>query len=180
MAPKYSWPLPGEGVTAMELAEAEIRAAFAGLATYSHAAKQDAVLAELVASHYNGTPLAALAIQNPLLTRLTVANALLTSTANSAVTPDVSAASFFSVTVMTPGAYTINNPTNPLGTAGQSQFIALQVSNQSGGSITTTFGGNFHLAGAWTDPATGKSRLLVCVQLNTAFLEIARSAADIT
>lgn len=176
--PKYPWPIPGEGATAMELAATEIRTAIPGLATYSHAAKQDAMLAELAAALYNGTPLASLSA--PVLTRLTVANALLSSVANASVTPDLSAASFFSVSVMTPGAYTINNPTNSLGTAGQSQLVAIQVSNQSGGGITTTFGGNFHLAGAWTDPATGKSRLIVCVQLNTTFLEIARSAADIT
>lgn len=176
--PKYPWPIPGEGATAMELAATEIRTAIPGLATYSHAAKQDAMLAELAAALYNGTPLAS--ITAPVLTRLTVANALLVSGGGAAVTPDASAASFFSVNVVTATAYTINSPTNVLGTPGQSQLLAIQISNQSGGSITTTFGGNFHLAGAWTDPANNKTRLIVFVQLNTAFLEIARSAADIS
>lgn len=178
--PRYNWPIPGEGATAMELAATEIRTAIPGLAMYSHAAKQDAILAELAAALYNGTPVASLAVTAPVLTRLTVANALLSSVANASVTPDLSAASFFSVAVLTPGAYSINNPTNSLGTAGQSQLVAVQIANQSGGSITTTFGGNFRLAGAWTDPANNKTRLIVFVQLNTAFLEIARSAADIS
>jgi hypothetical protein len=51
---KYSWPLPGEGVTAEELVMAEISAALPGLRTYSAQARRDAALAEIVASLYNG------------------------------------------------------------------------------------------------------------------------------
>lgn len=58
---KFSWPLPGEGVTAEELLMAEIRAALAGVNTYSGQARRDAMLTEIVALLYNGaaTPLTA-------------------------------------------------------------------------------------------------------------------------
>lgn len=51
---KFSWPLPGEGVTAEELLMAEIRAALASVNTYSAQARRDAMLAEIVAALYNG------------------------------------------------------------------------------------------------------------------------------
>jgi len=51
---KYAWPLPGEGVTAEELAIAEIRTALPGVNAYSGQARKDAMLAEIVAALFNG------------------------------------------------------------------------------------------------------------------------------
>ncbi|HKR56935.1 MAG TPA: hypothetical protein VJS20_11600 [Gemmatimonadales bacterium] len=178
---KYNWPLPGEGAQSMDLAGAEIVKAIPGLKTYSHAGRADAALAELMAAVFNGTVIPASTITLATLTRLALVNTTLTSSGGSAVTPDVSTATFFSVNVTSTGAYTINNPTNALATSGVGQLVVVQVQNSSGGAITTTFGGNWHLAGgAWTDPANTKSRLAVFVQLNTAFLELARSSADLS
>ena len=62
MAAKYSWPLPGEGVTATELMRAEAKTAIAGLAAYSNDGARDALLAEIIAALFNGQQLAALSV----------------------------------------------------------------------------------------------------------------------
>jgi hypothetical protein len=56
---KYLFPLPGEGVTAEELAMAEILTALPSVRTYSGQARRDAMLAEIVAALYGngGSPL---------------------------------------------------------------------------------------------------------------------------
>jgi hypothetical protein len=54
--------------------------------------------------------------------------------------------------------------------------------NASAGATTTTWAAQFHLAGAWTDPAAGKSRAITFEwdEARDAFIEVGRSAADIT
>jgi hypothetical protein len=54
---KYSWPLVGAGLTAEELAIAEIRAALPGVNLYDGQGRRDAILAEIVAALFNGTTL---------------------------------------------------------------------------------------------------------------------------
>jgi hypothetical protein len=173
MASKYSWPLPGEGVTAEELALAEIRAALPGVNSYSGQARRDAMLAEIVAILYNAQP-ALVPLLQP--TRLVLTPILLSSSAGSAVTVDVSTGTYFSVSVNSTGGYTINSPTNTVTTG---QLVIVEVHNGSGGAITTTWGGNWHLSGgAWTDPGNTKSRFAIFLQLASVFQEVVRSAAD--
>jgi len=179
--PKYSWPLPGEGVTAEELLVAEIRAALGGVSAYSTQARRDAMLAEVVAALYNGQSLASalvtlLTVTDFRPTRTGLAIVALTSAGGAAVNVDVSTGTYFQVTVNSTGGYTINNPTNLYSSL--SQPVLIEVHNSSGGAITTTFAGNWHLAGAWTDPANGKSRFARFQQSGTVFQEVSRSVAD--
>jgi hypothetical protein len=176
---KYSWPLPGEGTTSEELMMTEARTAIAGIANYSSQARRDAILAELIAALFNGTALVGpLSVTDVRPTRLGLVQVNLASTANSAVSVDVSAGTYLQVTVNSTGGYTINNPTNLYGVANLQQLVLVEVHNSSGGAITTTWAGNWHLAGAWTDPGNGKSRFGVFLQLNTTMQEVARSVAD--
>jgi hypothetical protein len=72
---------------------------------------------------------------------------------------------------------TIGNPANGVG----GQTLTITVFNNSAGAITTTWSANWHLAGAWVDPAAGKERSLFCYSGDgTIFREISRSAADVT
>lgn len=179
--PKYAWPLPGEGITAEELAIAEIRAALPGVNAYSGQARRDAMLAELVAALYNSS---GVTFPGTLVTtdlrpaRIGMALVTLASSGGSLVAPDFSAGTYFSITVNSTGAWTIGQPTNVYGIGAVQQFVIVEVHNASGGAITTTWNAFWHLAGAWTDPANGKSRFGVFLQLNAAMQEIARSAAD--
>jgi len=134
MATFYSWPLPGEGVTAEELLMAEIRAALPGVNTYSAPGRRDAILAEIVRAVFNGQSLASIVatlatITDLRPTRIGLTQSVLTSVGNAAVTPDVSAGSYIQVNVNTAGAYTINNPRTPT-TSGPSH-------NPSGWKSTT-------------------------------------------
>ena len=194
---KYSWPLPGEGITAEELVMAEIRAGLPGVSAYSGQARRDAMLAEIVASLYNGTALPAQNVASLFIgtdpggtdllrvggsitfqKRLGTPAVLLSSTGGAAVNIDVSTGTYFSLSINSTGAYAINAPTN-LYTSGTFQQPAIvEVHNNSGGAITTNWNAAWHLAGAWTDPGNGKSRFGVFLQLNTVFQEISRSVAD--
>jgi hypothetical protein len=178
MAIFYSWPLPGEGITAEELLMAEIRTALAGVNTYSGQARRDAVLAEIVRALFNSQALAALVVTDFRPSRLGTPAVLLTSIGGGAVAVDVSAGTYFSITVNSTGAYTISNPTGLYGSGTVQQPVVVEVHNNSGGAITTTFAANWHLAGAWVDPGNGKSRFATFLQLNTVFQEISRSVAD--
>lgn len=76
---------------------------------------------------------------------------------------------------------TIGAPTNPL----KGMVVTFIIANNSGGAMTTTWNGIFHLAGAWVDPANGKFRTITFVYIdrpaNTSlWLEVSRAAADIT
>ena len=75
-------------------------------------------------------------------------------------------------------AQPINLPTGGPGTTGN--FISIfQIKNNTAGAITTTFNAFYKLAGAWVDPAAGKSRFLWMVYDGVNMLEISRSAADV-
>ena len=182
---KYSWPLPGEGVASEELMMTEARTAIAGIANYSSQARRDAILAELIAALFNGqafpSAITVDAVANGQITvqrRLGVAAILLTSNAGSAIAVDASVGTYFSISVNSTGGYTINNPTNLFANSTFQQPVFVEVHNNSGGAITTTWSSAWHLAGAWVDPGNGKSRFATFLQLNSIFQEISRSVAD--
>src|ERR1700704_5528709 len=112
MALFYAWPLPGEGVTAEELAMAEIRAALPGVNTYSAPGRRDAILAEIVRALLNNQALAGPVPVTVLrAAQFGLRQSVLTSAGGGAVSPDVSAGSYVQINVNSTGAYTINNPT---------------------------------------------------------------------
>lgn len=61
------------------------------------------------------------------------------------------------------------------------QIIVIDLKNNSGGVITTTWNSVYKLAGAaWTEPANNKRRLVMFVCTTTSvFLEISRSSGDV-
>lgn len=62
------------------------------------------------------------------------------------------------------------------------QRVTLHVFNNTTGAVTIAFDAVFHLAGAWVNPASTKTRTITFEYDDTrnAFYEIGRSAADIT
>lgn len=58
--------------------------------------------------------------------------------------------------------------------------LIFEITNGSGGPMTTTWNGAYHLAGAWTDPANTKVRKIQFTYNGTEWSEDWRSAADIT
>lgn len=64
----------------------------------------------------------------------------------------------------------------PVATANNGgQFLVFQISNNSGGAITTTWGGIFKLS-AWTDPATGFRKTITFYQSGGNWVEQCRTA----
>jgi hypothetical protein len=72
------------------------------------------------------------------------------------------------------------NPFSDAYNAGQR--VAIHIYNNSAGATTTSWDGLFHLAGAWVDPAAGKTRAIWFEYNGTrgGYWELGRSAADIT
>jgi hypothetical protein len=78
--------------------------------------------------------------------------------------------------VLDNGAFTISNPSNAMG----GQSITYCILNSSGGSMgTITWGTQFKLAGAFSNPANGKRRTIRFFFDGTYWIEEARAAADI-
>lgn len=71
---------------------------------------------------------------------------------------------------------TINNPSFRV----QGATITFDITNSTGGAIATTWNAAFKLAGAWVDPANGKTRTITfyCYD-GTNWRELGRSQADI-
>lgn len=105
-------------------------------------------------------------------TRLARTKIALTDAAT--VATDASRGDFF--TLSTSSNRTMGAPTNPQ--TGQS--ITYDITNGSGGAITTTWNAAFHLAGAWTDPAASKRRTITFYYDGTNWIETNRAAGDIS
>jgi hypothetical protein len=78
---------------------------------------------------------------------------------SASITPNAAAGSWQTITVTNGTAFTINAPTNPP-TSSQTQQLAVEVLNSSGGAMgVITWNGAFIFAsGAWTNPASTKKR----------------------
>jgi hypothetical protein len=98
---------------------------------------------------------------------------VLTDAATVAV--DASLARYF--TLAAAGSRTIGSPTNSI--IGMQRIF--EILNNTGGAITTTWAGNYTLAGgAWVDPAAGKRRKITFTCVNgTNWFEDSRLAADL-
>lgn len=80
--------------------------------------------------------------------------------------------------LQTSSSRTIGPPTNPT----QGQVITFYIAANAGG-IATTWDAAYHLAGAWTDPANNKTRVITFAYVSRSgsglrWLEVSRSAAD--
>lgn len=72
-------------------------------------------------------------------------------------------------------AFTLANPTNP----GEGRTLTYFVVNGSGGAMgAITWGSDFRLAGAFTNPASGNARVITFRYLGGLWRELSRSAAD--
>lgn len=98
---------------------------------------------------------------------------VLTYGANVAV--DMSKGDYKTLIVTSAGAYNISNSTNGV----DGQICEIAIFNNSGGAITTTFGANYHLAGAWVDPANARVRIISFRRSFGIFYEKSRSTADV-
>lgn len=96
-------------------------------------------------------------------------------TYSASMTPDMRAK--HQVIVVTNGtAFTINNPTSSV----TGMELVLEIRNTSGGAMgAITWGGNFKMAGAFTNPANGQRRTISFVYTGAHWLELHRAAADI-
>ncbi len=83
---------------------------------------------------------------------------------------------YFPVAVTNTTAFTMAEPTAPF----SGQLITIQITNSSGGAMgTITWNAAFKLAGAFTNPATGYSRLIQFICNNGTWFEVSRTANDV-
>jgi len=87
------------------------------------------------------------------------------------------------ISVTSPGRLTVPDPFPVSNAFMAGMRLVIEIFNNTDGSIATTWGMAYHLAGAWTDPAAGKRRVIQfkCRDRNGAtWIEMSRSAGDIT
>lgn len=120
-------------------------------------------------------------ITNGILTAsrgITAGKQTLTYGTTVAVAPGSGA--YMLLTVTNGTAFTINTPSS----ATNGQEITFEIANASGGAlgtVTWTSGaGGYKLAGAWVSPANGTSRTITFKYNATNWVEISRSASDIS
>ena len=114
------------------------------------------------------------ATQTVTAQRLVPAVSALTYSAT--IPTDASLGDIFTLNVGNTAAFTISNPTN-LQTG---QTITYDILNGSGGVMgAITWGTNFRLAGAFTNPAANKRRTITFYANSGFMIEISRAAADI-
>lgn len=91
------------------------------------------------------------------------------------VNTDASACNAFRLDVTNGTAFTIANPTN--GQDGDT--LTYNIQNRSGGAMgVITWGANFRLAGAFTNPANNNNRNITFLRESAVYRELSRSAAD--
>ena len=93
------------------------------------------------------------------------------------VNTDAGAGGYCRIVVTDGTAFTIANPTNPF----VSQILTYEIVNSSGGAMgAITWGGDFQLAGAFTNPANGLKRTITFAYSPLGkHVELCRAAADI-
>lgn len=96
-------------------------------------------------------------------------------TYSASMTPNCALGGFFTITATNATAFTINAPTSPL----PNQRISINIINSSGGGLgAATWNAVFKLA-AWTQPATGFSRVINFVYNGSQWVEESRTTADV-
>lgn len=101
---------------------------------------------------------------------------LITLTYSATIATDASAGRHFKIVATNGTAFTISNPTQ----SGEGMEIIYDIKNSSGGAMgAITWGANFLLAGAFTNPANTKRRTIMFYYDGTNWVEVCRAAADI-
>ena len=107
-----------------------------------------------------------------------VVSGTVAATYGATVAINASTADWFTIDANNSSAFTIANPTNGV----VAQKITLTIRNVTGGALgAVTFGANYKLAGAWTQPTSGNSRSITFVlnNFNGGWYELSRTAADV-
>lgn len=121
-----------------------------------------------------GTPGRHLATENVLGPMTAIANETYAAT----ITPDVSTAWHSVITVTDNVDFTIANPTGASSSGGEQ--LTVHILNSSGGAMgTITWGTKFNLAGAFTNPASTKTRTISFYNDGSRWFELGRAANDI-
>lgn len=95
---------------------------------------------------------------------------------SASIAVDASTGSYFKVTATNGSAFTIQSPTSMY----TGQQITFDILNSSGGALgAITWGGDFALAGSFTNPANTKRRTISFVYDGAKWVETGRAAADI-
>lgn len=106
--------------------------------------------------------------------------ALVAPTYGVAIATDVNAGTVFKITVTDGVAFTVSNPTLNASDTLTGKEITYDILNSSGGAMgAITWGAQFLLAGAFTNPANTKRRTIRFYWDGTNWVEICRAAADI-
>jgi hypothetical protein len=93
------------------------------------------------------------------------------------MTPDASQGNIVVFEANAGGAVTINNPTN----GQRGQILTYKIRNVSGGALgVITWGANYKMGAAWTQPANAFSRTIQFLYDGTNWIEISRTAVDVT
>lgn len=101
----------------------------------------------------------------------------ITLTYSANMTPDPTTADAFKITVTDASAMTINAPAAAKTFTGME--FSIEVANASGGAMGAITWSGYFLAGAFTNPATGKSRTITFRRIAGAWKEFSRGAADL-
>lgn len=105
-----------------------------------------------------------------------VAAAVVTVTYSAAITFDTSTGDYFKISATDTNAFTIGAPANP--TRGANCIV--DITNSSGGVMgAITWNAIFKLAGAFTNPASTKRRIITFYHDGSNWVELSRGAADI-
>jgi hypothetical protein len=97
---------------------------------------------------------------------------------SSPIAPDARKMAPYRIVATAGSAFTISNPLFPLW---EGQEISFEIYNNSGGALgTITWGNAFKLGGAFTNPANGARRLITFRWNGANWMEVSRTAADIT
>jgi hypothetical protein len=92
------------------------------------------------------------------------------------VSPNAATGRAFQIDVTNTTGFTIANPVAPL----KGTRISFDIRNRSGGAMgTVTWGSDFNLAGAFTNPAASKHRTITFLYDGVSWVEQSRAAADL-
>ena len=93
------------------------------------------------------------------------------------IATDASFGNWFSITATNGTAFTISNPANPV----TGQQVMYTIRNTSGGALgALTFGTVFKIGASWTQPANGFSRTITFAYDGTNWIEVGRTAVNVS
>lgn len=109
-----------------------------------------------------------------------IVQARATLTYGTTVTPNAASANYQMLNVTNATAFTFANPTNTWAATTAAGTLTFEILNSSGGAMGTITWGTLYLlaGGAFTNPGTGKRRVITFAWNGTNYVEQTRSSAD--